>query len=351
MVVLYIIYGIAALGGSLSFSLFVTVPFSIWLAHRLGAIDIPEEEKELKVHSNPVPRLGGVGILPAILVVFAVWLIINPIDLNLQILTVLGSTLLIFLLGVVDDIRGLPQILKFLLEGVIALLFVWSLAGYLTVWLALIIWLALMALTNAYNFIDGIDGLAGGLAVINLLSLASLFFLDGSSSLAILTLACAGACMGFLRFNWHPARVFMGDGGALSLGFLIACFSILYVSTEGWRLNRIIAVLLVTALPAIDVFFTYIRRIVQRQSFHPSTIFPGDRFHFYDQMQAKAGLDTKTTVIICYMAGIVLAALGIVASFLSLSGALLVGLLGTVLLVVLAIRYKISIPGPARNRA
>lgn len=333
------VYYVVALAASGLVTVCLTVPFSIWLAERVGAIDLPGE---LKVHDHPIPRLGGVGIVLTFLIVFIVVALVNGTVLEIN--AAVGSTLVIVLLGVMDDVWGLRQTLKFVLEGLVALGLVWLLADSLTWWLAIVVWLWLVGLTNAYNFIDGLDGLAGGVAVINFFALSVLFSLDDMFLPALLALACAGACLGFLRFNWQPARVFMGDGGALGIGFLIAGLSILYVSAGDWSWSRIVAVVMAAALPVGDVTLTLVRRLVGRQSFLPQVLFPGDRFHFYDQMQDNADLSTRATVLICYRVGSILAVLGVVASLLPAGWAVIVGLLGIALLILLAIRYKIDIP-------
>jgi len=338
------VYGVATLVSSVLLTVYLTVPFSIWLAKRVGAIDLPGD---LKVHDQPIPRLGGVGIMLTFLIVFMIVAFANGTALGLEIYAAVGCALAIVLLGVADDVRGLRQTFKFVLEGLVALGLVWILANSLTWrpwWLAIIAWLWLVGLTNAYNFIDGLDGLAGGVAAINLVALSVLLSLDGMFWPALPALACAGACLGFLRFNWQPARVFMGDGGALGIGFLIASLSVLYVSAGGWSWNRIVAAVLIAALPAGDVTLTLVRRLVGRQSLLPKDLFPGDRFHFYDQMQANAGLSTRDTVTTCYKVGFVLAVLGVVAYLLPAPWAVTVGLFGVALLILLAIRYKIGIP-------
>lgn len=337
----YLIYDAAALVTSFLLTVYLTVPFSTWLAGRVGAIDLPGD---LKVHSQPIPRLGGMGIMLSFLVLFIVVVLFNNVATGREVYVVVGSTFAIFLLGVADDTRGLPQTTKFVLEGLIALGLIWMLADSFTWWLALVAWLWLVGLTNAYNFIDGLDGLAGGIAAINLIALSVLCLLDGMFLLSLLALACAGACLGFLRLNWQPARVFMGDGGALGIGFLIASLSILYINAGDWNWNRIVAVLLVAALPVADVTLTFIRRAIALRSLRPGDIFPGDRFHFYDQMQANAGLSTMSTVLISYRVGSILAAFGIVTYFLPPLWAVLVGLLGIMLLILLAVRYKVGIP-------
>lgn len=337
----YFVYNIGAFVIGLVLTVYLTVPFSVWLAKRVGAIDLPGD---LKVHDRPIPRMGGVGIVLTFLLISIFSALVYSADLNLKLKAAVGGTIAIFLLGVLDDIRDLPQTLKFAFEGLIALGMVWVLADALTWWLAVAVWLGLVGMVNAYNFIDGLDGLAGGTAAINFAALSALCFVDDEYLLSLLALACTGACLGFLRFNWQPARVFMGDGGALGLGFLIAALSVLYIDAGDWSWNRIVAVILAAALPVGDLILTFVRRLAVLRSLRPGDLFPGDRFHFYDQMKANVGLSTRTTVIICYRAALGLAALGIAAYLLPAPAAAIAGLLGVVLLILLAIRYKIGIP-------
>ena len=316
------------------------VPLSNVIARRVGAIDEPGA---LKVHETPIPRLGGLGIMLAFLAVCMVAVAVAPhLYLTRRFSVLGGGTLLICVLGLLDDVRGLPQTTKFLFEGTVALLFVILLTPHIAWWLGILTWFWLVGLVNGYNFIDGLDGLASGIAVINLAALAALFFLDGMMGHAIVAVACAGSCLGFLRLNWAPASVFMGDSGSLGLGFLIAGMSVLYVTRSGHSVSRIAAVVLAAGVPVADLAFTFLRRLVGGRSLRPGAFFAGDRAHSYDQMKAGGRLTTRTTVLICYVLGLVLAALALTTHVLPEWSCILC-LLAVPLLTFVGVRYKLRL--------
>ena len=327
-----------ALFSAVIFASYLTIPLSMRVAFAIGAIDQPGH---LKVHRQPIPRLGGLGIL---LTIFAVWggiVVLTQTAMTGSFWIISCGTLLTAVLGFVDDIYSLPQIVKFVLEGILTCVVVLLLVDSPWWWLW---WVGLLGIINGYNFIDGLDGLAGGTAVINLLALAVLFWLVDLSSYTLLALSCAGACLGFLRFNWQPARIFMGDGGSLSLGFLIGSLTIVYLSKTGFGWNHIIVALLIIAIPVMEVLFTFVRRFVKFKSIRPSILFAGDRDHFYDQMCVKAGLSVRATVITTYVVTFILAGLGIIAHGRSIGLAIIIGFLGLMIIGIVGLKLGIGIP-------
>jgi UDP-GlcNAc:undecaprenyl-phosphate GlcNAc-1-phosphate transferase len=328
------------------FSAYITVPLAKRAAARFGAIDQPGE---LKVHARAIPRFGGFGILLTILLAVLVLSFLGH-DFRPEVAIASAGALLIALIGFWDDAAGLSQTIKFALEGIVALGLALFWPQALPWWGVIVVCIWLIGLVNGYNFIDGLDGLAGGIFSINLIALAVLFFLSGASASALLALACAGACLGFLRHNWQPASIFLGDGGALGLGFLIGGLSLVYVQAGGYAFNRIIAVLLTAAPPVADVALTLIRRLVGRRSLRPGELFAGDRAHFYDQMRANAGMTVRSTVLASYGAAASLACLGVVVHFRATAEAIIIALGGLGVLILFAVTFKIGIPRPERTK-
>jgi UDP-GlcNAc:undecaprenyl-phosphate GlcNAc-1-phosphate transferase len=324
----------------------LTVPMSVGLARRIGAIDQPGD---LKVHTAQIPRLGGVGIMTTVVAYTLLVSLARPLLADQRIHIVVASSLLITAIGVVDDLRGLRQTNKFLVEGLVAFGVVWVVFGSPTLWL-IPAWIVFMGLINGYNFLDGLDGLAGGIAAVNLLALAVLSLVAGLQPLAGLGLAAAGACLGFLRFNWAPARVFMGDGGSLGIGCVIATSSLILVEDSSGDLRRVAAVSLAASLPLAEAAFTGVRRVVALRSLRPQTVFAGDRDHSYDQMQAKLGMTTVRVVTINISVAAAVAFLGLLAFDAPPAAAAAFVVLATALIVGAAARYRVTIrQGPTKG--
>ena len=212
-------------------------PFSIKLAGKIGAIDVPKDNRRMHVRS--IPRFGGISIFFGSLI--SIYLFAGT-ERNVKI-ALLGGTL-IYLLGVIDDLKNLPAGIKFVWQTVVAILMyafglrisfitnyfgsgLWGLSTVVCFFVT-VVWI--VGVTNTINLVDGLDGLAAGISAIVSLSLAYIAFIHGdifgvTAVYSTLT-ALAGACMGFLPYNFSPAKTFMGDGGSLYLGFMIAIMSV-----------------------------------------------------------------------------------------------------------------------------
>ncbi len=330
--------GLAIIGLVMSglLAAFLTVPLALWLSVRTNTLDLPGE---LKVHDRPIPKLGGLGIL---VLVFAACLFV--LEQDNQFWVVLVGTAVIALIGLLDDLYDWPQWTKFLIEAIVSLL----VAHY---WLDSSGWqlglhvLALLTIINAYNFMDGLDGLAGGLLTINALFLGILFLrLSASASLIVLIFVTAGGCLGFLRHNWQPATIYLGDNGSLSLGFLVGLLSLKFIVLNDGALGGITAVILIALLPVADTVFTFIRRIFTRQTISLLKLLPGDRYHFYDQMRSNAKLTVHATVTQSILIAFIFAIIGITVFQASRPIIISAILLSLIALVGLAKWYKIHIP-------
>ncbi len=256
-------------------------PQAMVLAPLVGAVDIPRDGR--RMHHHPIPRLGGVAIFLAFLTVMLLPGIREPFLYRF----LWGSTLLV-LIGILDDVYRLSAWLKLGIQVVAvspAATYFGAAEHYGPRWLPLI-FLYLLALTNAHNLIDGLDGLAAGISAAEAGALLLLALLGGDPSAAFPAAGLAGCAIGFLPYNRHPARIFMGDTGSLFFGFALAATSleagIPRIGALGWLLLP-----LVFALPFSDMFFAIIRRLT-----HGKTPFTPDRGHWHHRL-VDAGLSQK----------------------------------------------------------
>lgn len=303
----------------------LATPFSILLARRWGAIDYPGGRR---IHQQPIPRLGGM----AIYVAFWLAVMLTQRWENQYWGLFLGSTV-IFLVGVWDDIKGIRPLIKFfgqILAAVVLVFYGFSfsfqslplfakisnlgvygvyLGAFLTVF-----WV--VGLVNTINISDGLDGLAAGICFGAALLLFWSAHRTGQIPSSSLTLALAGATLGFLFYNFHPAHVFMGDSGSMFLGYLIGGISIMGLLKTATVLGLVFP-LLVLAMPLTDMVFAIIRR-----KWKGLSIAKADRGHLHHRL-LDAGLSQRTAVFLLY---VISACFGIAAVLLA-EGYLLEGLI------------------------
>ena len=292
---------------ALLFSLLL-IPGIIALSHKLNLVDIPNARK---VHKNPISRLGGIAIffsaLAGIVIsregmeAFRMWPVL------------FSSVGLLFLVGVRDDLKEISAKLRFAIQICLAVslasagIRLTSLYGMIGIhelgifWQYAITVLIIVGATNAFNLIDGVDGLAGGLALIGLLVLAGLSFQLRLYPLVILLVAFAGALVGFLKNNISPAKIFMGDGGSLVLGFLMSSVGILPSK----------AAILVTAILVIPVFDTW--RVFASRTRKGISPFKADKTHIH-HLFLIAGLNHRKTSLSLYCFEILLILLALFLS-------------------------------------
>ena len=317
---------------------FATTPLVRRFAFKIGAIDIPKDNRRL--HKKPTPRIGGLAIIFGFTV--ATLCFAQP---SRQLYGTLAGAAIIAVMGVIDDCKNLPAKLKFVIQIIAALVVVfagdikidvftnpnflsdnpyWVLPEWLSVTLT-VIWIVFI--TNAVNFIDGLDGLAAGVSAIMSISLVFISIRVGEYSIAILGIALMGSCFGFLPFNFNPAKIFMGDTGSTFLGFMLATLSIQGVF-KSYAVISFAVPLLILGLPLFDALFAMIRRILRGQS--PMT---ADRGHLHHRL-VDMGFSQKQTVFILYaISGV----LGITAVLLAESGVLRALLLVICVLILLLI--------------
>jgi UDP-GlcNAc:undecaprenyl-phosphate GlcNAc-1-phosphate transferase len=284
------------------------------LAPRIGGVD--EGGDRPRVHKGSVPRIGGLAIVAGIVVPAALL-----IDLHGPYLGILIGTLLCAAIGLVDDIRGLTPTTKLVGVMLVALI---PVAGYGVVfdhvglpfigafdigWVAYpltILWIATLA--NLINLIDGMDSLAAGIVSIAAFSFALLAVSFNRPDAAVLAACVCGATLAFLRHNYHPAKIFMGDSGALALGFVLAS-----VSVEGLLKTAVtialVAPLIVLAVPILDTSFVVLKRLKYRRP-----PWAPDQNHFYHRF-LRIGLSQRRTAAYLHAWALLLAVYAILLRF------------------------------------
>jgi UDP-GlcNAc:undecaprenyl-phosphate GlcNAc-1-phosphate transferase len=328
-------YSVAVLG-FVSFVLaLILTPVCRNLFRRLGVLDQPDGLR--KLHASPVPRIGGVPLMAAYIGAFAV-LLVSPLAATRLVGTglpiawkILPGAALVFAIGLLDDLRGLKPWHKFAGQVVAAAVAIWagvhvtSVGGVLMPpWLSLPITLVwLVGCSNAFNLIDGVDGLAAGAGFFATVTILLGALLTKNVALSLAMVPLAGALLGFLRYNFNPASIFLGDSGSLTIGFLLGCYGVLW-SEKAATILGMTAPLMALALPLLDTAVAIARRFLREQP-----IMTGDTGHIHHRLLAR-GMTPRKTALVLY------AACGIAAS-LSLLGSISHGqYMGLVMLVFCA---------------
>lgn len=287
---------------------FSATPFVKNLAFKIGAVDIPRDNR--RMHKRPTARLGGLAIFMGFIVSALFFSKMNP-----ELAGILIGCCLIVVLGVFDDIYALSAKLKLVVQLAAALCPVLagvridfikvpafiSDYGYIGLsWLAIpvtVIWI--VGITNAINLLDGLDGLACGVSSISALTLLCIAIIVGEPEVAFITSALAGACFGFLPYNFNPAKLFMGDTGSMFLGFVLASISVQGLF-KGYAVISIAAPLLILGLPIFDTMSAIFRRLKNHRP-----IMSPDRGHLHHRL-IDAGFSQKQAVSIIYILCLIL---------------------------------------------
>ena len=299
----------------------ITTPVVRALAFRVGAVDVPKDSR--RMHDHPIPRMGGLAIFFGFILSAIIYVEITP-----QFQGMMLGAVIIVVLGIFDDIYALGAKFKLLVQIAAALVAVhfgnviqiisnpnvlspnpyWDL-GWLAV-PATVLWI--VAITNAVNLIDGLDGLACGVSTISSMTMLVISLAVADGPVAVIMAALAGGCIGFLPYNLNPAKIFMGDTGSTFLGFVLAT-----VSIQGlFKFYTIISFavpFLMLGLPLFDTCFAILRRLAKGQS----PMAP-DRSHVHHRL-IDMGFNQKQAVAILY---VISAILGLSAVVLTTSGAL-----------------------------
>jgi UDP-GlcNAc:undecaprenyl-phosphate GlcNAc-1-phosphate transferase len=286
------------------------VPVLSAMAERMRIVDIPDERK---VHKRPIPRIGGIAMAVGVFVPVFIW---NFGDTFVRSFLIGAAIVVAF--GILDDLRGLGFKWKFLGQFAAALVVVllggvkihtlgmllpggFELPGWVSVPLAVVV---IVGVTNAINLADGLDGLAGGICLLTFVCIGFLAYLEGELAIGFVCLAMAGAIFGFLRFNTHPATVFMGDTGSQLLGFSAVTLSL--GLTQGNTALSPVVPLLLLGIPVLDTLFVMIVRLVRGRS-----PFAADKNHIHHNLM-NFGFHQEESVLVIYTCQMAL----VVAAFL-----------------------------------
>jgi UDP-GlcNAc:undecaprenyl-phosphate GlcNAc-1-phosphate transferase len=313
---IHVLAGLLALGLAT-----VMTPMAGRIAGRIGLVAFPKRDRW---HRSPTPMLGGIAIFMGsvpLVVLIAEAVSAHMLD---RFAALLLGAVLIFTLGLVDDLKTLPPYAKLLGQIVAACILVASLpiARYLP-WSVLMVpvmifWI--VGVTNAFNLLDNMDGLAAGIGAIVSLTLFVFNFIQGDHQTALLCIVIAGACGGFLIFNFNPARIFMGDCGSLLLGYLLSGIVVLGAAKAGSELALTLLVPVgVMALPILDTTLVTIVR-----SLHHRPISLGGRDHLSHRLVAL-GLNERSAVLVLYAVSILFGSLAIASNYVSGPVTLLLG--------------------------
>ncbi|KVD95402.1 hypothetical protein WI90_06585 [Burkholderia ubonensis] len=274
-----------SIGAAVGLAAVVCVAVLAWLlktrlAWRL-AIDTPNWRS---LHTIPVPRVGGWGLVPSTLVASLI------VGAGSRIGYALAGMTALAVLSFVDDRRGLPAKVRFAVHFVIAGLFVWSLGTGGGLWAAIVLGVAIVWMTNLYNFMDGLDGLAGGMALFGFGAYA--WEAAGhASELAIVASALAGAALGFLVFNFHPAKIFLGDVGSIPLGFMAGALGLYGWRNEVWPLWYPAVVF---SPFIVDASLTLVKRAIRKER-----VWEAHREHYYQRL-ARMGMAHRPIAAVWY---------------------------------------------------
>ena len=295
---------------------FCLTPVSIFAARKIGAVAKPRDARGRD--GLFIPRFGGMAIVVSSTIVIAVNLGSFP-----GIRATLIAGICIFLIGTIDDIIDLPALVKFFLELLVAstmyfmgirVRFITNffgdeqlfLLGDVACFIVTVLWI--VGITNAVNLTDGLDGLCAGDSAISMIAIAYVAYIHGEqygSSTVCLALTClSGCCVGFLPFNVHPAKTFMGDNGSLYLGFMMSVFSIISPLKRATLVSTCVP-LFAIALPIIDTLSSIVRR---RKNGKP--VMQADHGHLHHRIFAREGGQERSVVILyCITGGLSISAI------------------------------------------
>jgi len=290
----YIEVGIIAFAVS-----YILTPYLAQVGKKQNMVDLPNHRK---IHNGAIPNLGGIVIFFGFLLSL---LFIVQIEGQIKIL--LAAGVIILLLGMVDDIVDLPPKLKFIIQMIPALMVIISNADLINIFInnqlksfdllgyllypILILWI--VGVTNSINLIDGLDGLACGVSIITLITFFILGLKQNFESLNLVSIALTGSLLAFLRFNFYPAKLFLGDSGSTFSGFMLASLAALWV-LKSQNAIFIFVPPIVLALPIFDTLFAIYRRYRSRQP-----IFQADKKHLHHRLLNR-GISHKNVVLILW---------------------------------------------------
>jgi len=289
---------------------FIMTPLVIKIARRFGAVDIPKDDR--RMHKTPMCLWGGIAIFTGFFVSMFLFSNISTVKL----VGLFIASLIVLVTGMIDDIKPLGAKIKLLMQIAAALVLVFS--GYkinyftdffgdsgviqVSNWAALpitVIWI--VGVTNTVNLIDGLDGLAAGISAIAAVTLSYIAILNHRYDAAMITLILAGSSIGFLPYNFNPAKIFMGDTGALFLGLVLAAVSV-EGALKGATAITVVVPILALGVPIFDTAFAILRRLINKRP-----IMEADKGHLHHRLMS-IGLGQKKTVLSMYLISALLGA-------------------------------------------
>ena len=293
---------LAAFACAFGISLLAT-PFAKKIAFKFGAVQHPRDRD---MHDRPMPRMGGIAIILGFIITSAIMVLFIQDFRTWEFFGFALGAIVIAATGIVDDVLDLSPFTKLAIQILVAVIIVasgirieivvWPITTYLQHFSIPITMFWIIGMTNAVNLIDGLDGLAAGVSAIGALCLMVLCILSGSPLAVVLSATLAGSCLGFLPRNFNPAEVFMGDTGALFIGYVLAVSSVMGVF-KGYTILAILVVFFALSLPIFDTVFAFFRRIYKGRK--ASSWMFGDRGHMHHRL-IDAGFTHKQSVIILY---------------------------------------------------
>ncbi|MBI3857677.1 MAG: undecaprenyl/decaprenyl-phosphate alpha-N-acetylglucosaminyl 1-phosphate transferase [Planctomycetes bacterium] len=339
----------------------IMTPAAIRLGRSLGILDHPGERK---VHSEPVPLSGGWALFAVLSIVlwghlgvalllrgtaissrlpeWVFYFVLRAPELAAKILPVYLGAAAIFVLGLVDDIRGMSVRSRFVFQlgiaGGLVAVGVRPNLEFLPAWMAAgvgILWI--VGVTNAFNFLDGLDGLSTGVALVATMALLTIMGISQQPNVVFFLAAMAGTQLGFLRHNFHPAKIFLGSSGSLLLGYLMGVFTVVVTYFHGNYGNWMIPLLtpvFVLAIPLYDTTSVVLIRLLQRR---PVAI--GDQSHFHHRLM-RLGFSHRQTVsfILLIAFSVALSGVRLVNSSLTQSILILIQIVGIMAILIIAER-------------
>ena len=297
---------------------FMATPYTIKIAKKIGAVDVPKDQR--RMHTKKMPKFGGPAVILGFLISMIYLLIVMSIEGSLDLFSeqeygkkLLGLILgivVIAITGILDDTKTLKwwqQLLGQVMAAIIVVAFGIRIEhldipflyriGLNDIFSTIVTIVWIVGVTNAINLIDGLDGLSSGISLISCISLLIIFLMNDSPMIAtVIVTAMSGALVGFLPYNFSPAKTFIGDTGSNFLGFMLAVVSILGVA-KTYTAAVIVLPVIVLGLPIFDVLFAIIRRIAKGKSI--KAVFKPDKGHLHHKLVAK-GFTQKQAVLILY---------------------------------------------------
>lgn len=330
-------------------------PYTIKIAEKIGAVDVPRDKR--RMHTREMPKFGGPAVISGFLISVIYLLIVMSIEGSIDLFTqeqyavkLIGlflGIIVISIVGIIDDTKDLKPISKLLGQTLAAIIvvafgtkieqitipFLYQI-GLSEIFSNILTIIWIVGITNAINLIDGLDGLSSGITLIACISLLMIFCLNESPLIAIILItALIGALVGFLPFNFAPAKTFIGDTGSNFLGFMLSVISILGIA-KTYTIAVIVLPVIVLGLPIFDVIWSIIRRLIKGKSL--KAVFKADKGHLHHKLVAK-GFTQKQAVLILYG---ISAAFGMFAVILFDSGILKALSFLLMVIAAVAIGYK-----------